>query len=53
MKAWNIIWTIMAIAALIAVLSGAYHQLVTLGISLAMCTGFRAELKNAKNHGRE
>lgn len=43
MKAWSIIWGIMAAVSLIAVLTGATHHFMTFGISAAMCLAFKAE----------
>lgn len=43
MKAWTIIWGIMAAVSLIAILTGATHHFLTFGASLAMCLAFRAE----------
>lgn len=43
MKAWTFIWGIMAAICLIAVLSGATHHILTLGISAAMCLALRAD----------
>lgn len=43
MKAWSIIWGILAAACLIAVFCGATQHFWTFGISAAMCLAFRAE----------
>lgn len=45
MKAWNIIWGILAAACGIAVAIGATHHLITCGICLAMYLAGRAEVK--------
>ena len=45
MKAWSIIWGIMAAACLIAVFCGATHHFLTFGISTAMCLAFMHEEK--------
>lgn len=56
MKAWSIIWGIMAATCLIAVFCGATHHFWTFGLSAAMCLAFKAEDKktdeNQERHGR-
>lgn len=45
MKAWSIIWGIVAATCLVVALTGATHHFWTFGISTAMCFAFAEESK--------